>query len=70
MELTLEAYANERNQWYIKKYGCLDYHYYTDGLYYIIANYARMNGKFSDADVEFINRTEFQPEDFITVQND
>lgn len=64
---TLEAYVQEHKQFYLDTYGKLDWRWYDEGLYYAIANYAGMKGEFSEADVEFLHRTEFEPEDFLDV---
>lgn len=66
MELTtLKGYVELCKQWYIHKYGCVDWHWYDEGLYHTIADYVSMMGEFTDADVEFLHRTEFEPEDFL-----
>ena len=62
---TLEAYVNEHKQWYLEEFGELDWQWYDEGLYYAIADYVSMRGEFSEADVEFLHRTEFEPEDFL-----
>ena len=67
---TLEAYVNEQKQWFLEEFGKLDYRWYNEGLYYVIADYVSMRGEFSDADVEFLHRTEFEPEDFIDIEED
>ncbi len=67
---TLEAYVNEQKQWYLEEFGELDWQWYDEGLYYAIADYVSMRGEFSDADVEFLHRTEFEPEDFIDIEED
>lgn len=61
----LEAYVKAQKQWYIDKYGKLDWHWYDEGLYYAITDYYSMMGEFTEEDIEFIHRTEFEPEDFI-----
>ena len=61
----LEAYVKAQKQCYIDKYGKLDWHWYDEGLYYAIADYYSMMGEFTEEDIEFIHRTEFEPEDFI-----
>ena len=35
----LEAYVKSQKQWYIDKYGKLDWHWYDEGLYYAIDDY-------------------------------
>lgn len=67
---TLEAYVNEQKQWYLTKYGKLGWQWYDEGLYYAIADYASMRGEFSDVDIEFLHRTEFEPEDFIDIEEE
>lgn len=67
---TLEVYVNEQKQWYLEEFGELDWQWYDEGLYYAIADYVSMRGEFSDADVEFLHRTEFEPEDFIDIEED
>ncbi len=67
---TLEDYVNEQKQWYLEEFGELDWQWYDEGLYYAIADYVSMRGEFSDADVEFLHRTEFEPEDFIDIEED
>ena len=63
--ITLEAYVNEKKEWYIAKYGCIDWHWYDEGLYCSIADYISMRGEFTEVDVDFLHRTEFEPEDFL-----
>lgn len=66
MELTiLEAYVQKKKQWYLDKYGKLDWHWYDEGIVYAIQDYVSMKGEFTEEDVEFLHRTEFEPEDFI-----
>ena len=66
MELTtLEAYVQQKKQWYLDKYGKLDWQWYDEGLVWAIQDYVSMRGEFSVEDVEFLHRTEFEPEDFI-----
>lgn len=67
---TLEACVNEHKQFYLDLYGKLDWRWYDEGLVYAIQDYVGMMGEFTEADVEFLHRTEFEPEDFITIQND
>ena len=66
MELTtLEAYVQQKKQWYLDKYGKLDWQWYDEGLIWAIQDYVSMRGEFNAEDVEFLHRTEFEPEDFI-----
>lgn len=67
MELVvnLEMYVNEQKKWYLEKYGELNWRWYDEGLYYAIADYVSMRGEFTKEDVEFLRRTEFEPEDFL-----
>jgi hypothetical protein len=67
MELVvnLEMHVNEQKKWYLEKYGELNWKWYDEGLYYAIADYVSMRGEFTEADVEFLHRTEFEPEDFL-----
>ena len=67
---TLEAYVNEHKQFYLDTYGKLDWHWYDEGLVYAIQDYVSMRGEFTEADVEFLYRTEFEPEDFIDIEED
>jgi hypothetical protein len=67
-QMTLEGYVEEHKQWFIEEFGKLDYRWYNEGLYYTIASYVGMRGEFSDADIEFLHRTEFEPEDFIDIE--
>ena len=62
---TLEAYVNEHKQFYLDLYGKLDWRWYDEGLVYAIQDYVGMMGEFTTADVEFLHRTEFEPEDFL-----
>ena len=62
---TLEAYVKEHQQFYLDLYGKLDWHWYDEGLVYAIQDYVSMKGEFTAEDVEFLHRTEFEPEDFI-----
>ena len=62
---TLEAYVNEKKQWYLEEYGKLDWQWYDEGLIWAIQDYVSMRGEFSVADIEFLNRTEFEPEYFL-----
>jgi hypothetical protein len=63
--ITLEDYVNEKKQWYLNQYGKLDWQWYDEGLVWAIQDYVSMNGEFSDADIDFLHRTEFEPEDFL-----
>ena len=67
---TLEAYVNEHKQFYLDTYGKLDWRWYDEGLVYAIQDYVSTRGEFSNADVEFLHRTEFEPEDFIDIEED
>lgn len=62
---TLEAYVQEKKQWYLDKYGKLDWEWYDEGLIWAIQDYVSMKGEFTEADVEFLRRTEFEPEYFL-----
>lgn len=62
---TLEACVNEYKQFYLDLYGKLDWRWYDEGLVYAIQDYVGMMGEFTEADVEFLHRTEFEPEDFL-----
>ena len=62
---TLEAYVKAKKQWYFDKYGKLDWQWYDEGIVWAIQDYLSMKGEFSEADVEFLHRTEFEPEDFL-----
>ena len=62
---TLEVYVNEHKQWYLDTYGELNWKWFHEGLYYAIEDYVSMKGEFTEADVEFLHRTEFEPEDFL-----
>jgi hypothetical protein len=62
---TLEAYVNEHKQFYLDTYGKLDWHWYDEGLVYAIQDYVSMKCEFTEEDVEFLHRTEFEPEDFL-----
>ena len=62
---TLEACVNEHKQFYLDLYGKLDWRWYDEGLVYAIQSYVSMMGEFTEADVEFLHRTEFEPEDFL-----
>ena len=66
MELTtLESYVQEKKQWYLDKYGKLGWEWYDEGLVWAIQDYVSMTGEFTESDVEFLHRTEFEPEDFL-----
>ena len=62
---TLEAYVNEHKQWYLDNFGKLDWKWYDEGLVYAIQDYVSMRGEFSEEDVEFLRRTEFEPAYFL-----
>jgi hypothetical protein len=62
---TLEAYVQEKKQWFLNKYGKLDWQWYDECLIWAIQDYVSMTGEFTDADIEFLHRTEFEPEDFL-----
>jgi hypothetical protein len=62
---TLEAYVNEHKQFYLDLYGKLDWRWFDEGLVYAIQDYVSMTGEFTESDVEFLHRTEFEPEDFL-----
>lgn len=49
---------------YFAKYGCLDWHWYDEGLYYTVADYFSSKGEFSEDDKEVLKEYEFVPEDF------
>lgn len=66
MELTtLEAYVQQKKQYYLDKYGKLDWQWYDEGLIWAIQDYVSMKGEFTAADLEFLKRTEFEPEYFL-----
>lgn len=67
---TLEGYVELCKGWYIHKYGKLDWHWWDEGLVHTIQDYVGMMGEFTEADVEFLHRTEFEPEDFIDIEED
>ena len=62
---TLEAYVQEKKQWYLDKYDKLDWQWYDEGLVWALQDYLSMTGEFTETDVEFLRRTEFEPEDFL-----
>jgi hypothetical protein len=61
----LEVYVNVHKKQYMDRYGRIDGMWYDRVLYCVIADYASMIGKFTQEDIDFINRTEFEPEDFL-----
>ena len=67
---SLESYVNEKKQWYLDKYGKLDWQWYDEGLVWTIQDYVSMKGEFTEEDVEFLHRTEFEPEDFLEEEED
>ena len=65
MKLTnLRDYVEQHKQWYLEKYGELNWKWYDEGLYYSIADYYCMRGEFSAEDVVFLHENEFTVEDF------
>ena len=62
---TLEAYVNEKKQWYLDEYGELDWQWYDEGLIWAIQDYVSMRGEFTEEDVEFLKSTELEPEYFL-----
>ena len=62
---TLEAYVQEKKQWYLDEYVELDWQWYDEGLVWAIQDYVSMRGEFTEEDVEFLYRTEFEPEYFL-----
>ena len=53
---TLEAYVQEKKQWYLDEYGELDWQWYDEGLVWAIQDYISMRGEFSEEDVEFFTQ--------------
>jgi hypothetical protein len=62
---TLEAYVQQKKQERIDKYGKLSGEWYDRGVAWAIQEYVSMTGGFTKADVEFLKRTEFEPEYFL-----
>ena len=67
---SLESYVNKKKQWYLDKYGKLDWQWYDEGIVWAIQDYVSMTGEFTEEDVEFLHRTEFEPEDFLEEEED
>lgn len=67
---TLEAYVQEKKREYIEENGELDGYWYDEDIIWAIQEYVSMKGEFTEEDVEFLHRTEFEPEDFIDIEED
>ena len=66
MEFTnLKDYAEDIRIDYLAKYGCLDWHWYDEGLVWAIQDYLSMKGEFSKEDVIYLKELDFVVEDFI-----
>lgn len=65
MKLTnLKDYVEKEKQWYIDKYGKLDWHWH-EGIVWLIQDYLSMMGEFSEEDLICLKELDFVPEDFI-----
>ena len=62
---TLEAYVQEKKQEYIKENGKLDGYWYDENIIWAIQDYVSMKGEFTKEDLDFLSRTEFEPEYFL-----
>lgn len=62
---SLRKNAALESQWYLNKYGKLDWRWYDEGIVYAIQDYYGCKGEFTEDDVEFLKENGFIPEDFI-----
>ena len=66
MKLTnLQDYVEKQKQWYLDKYGKLDWQWYDEGLVWAIEDFLSMRGEFTEEDVVYLKELGFGPEDFI-----
>lgn len=66
MTLTnLKNYVEQKKQWYLDKYGKLDWQWYDEGLVWAIEDYLSMKVEFTEEDVTYLKTLGFVPEDFI-----
>lgn len=66
MTLTnLKNYVEQKKQWYLDKYGKLDWQWYDEGLVWAIEDYLSMKVEFTGEDVTYLKTLGFVPEDFI-----
>lgn len=65
MKLTnLKNYVEEEKQWYLEKYGKLDWAW-DEGIVWAIQDYLSMKGEFGEEDLVYLKELGFVPEDFI-----
>ena len=62
---SLRKNATLESQWYLNKYGKLDWRWYDEGIVYAIQDYYSCKGEFTEDDVKFLKENGFIPEDFI-----
>ena len=62
---SLRNYVALESQWYLNKYGKLDWRWFDEGLVYAVQDYYSCKGEFTEDDVEFLKENGFIPEDFI-----
>ncbi len=61
----LKNYVEKQKQWYLEKYGKLDWQWHDEGIVWAIEDYLSMKGGFTKDDIEFLKENDFVPEDFI-----
>ena len=66
----LKDYIKQKSDWYLNKYGKLDWHWFDEGVIWAIQDYLSMKGEFSQEDIEVIKARGFSSEDFINDLND
>lgn len=62
---SLRKNAALESQWYLNKYGKLDWRWYDEGIVYAVQDYYGCTGGFTEDDVEFLKENGFISEDFI-----
>lgn len=61
---SLRNYVEGSRQWYLDKYGKLDWQWYDEGLIWAIQEY-HSSCDFTEEDVVYLRELDFVPEDFI-----
>lgn len=55
---------------YFAKYGCLDWHWYDEGIIWTIQDYYSRKGEFSDDDIAVLTENDLMAEDFMENDNE
>lgn len=61
---SLREQIQERQVEYFAKFGCLDWHWYDEGLVWAIQDYLSCKGEFLEEDRAVLKEYDFIPEDF------